>query len=343
MKSDRKNLYERDENGWTCLHHFAKNGDFLAIEDMIKQDANIGVKTYDGRTAFSIACEYGRLDVVDLFLINYAILYERDCSALVLAINNRHYNLIQVLIEAYKINGVRGVASSIGLTPLHVIAKNLDDKLREYDLKLIIEFCAINGLAKEDGNTALHYAAISGNLRVAKLLLHDRSVKTELVNKNNQTPLELAIMHGRAEISLLLYKVISNPDQLKWSVFWAAKYKQYDIARVLINFGAELLIDCDYIKDVYVNTDAQLSKDLAIIKLLEYIKIRSGEPKYITSFNLFCAQLDFGKSREQAVDAASALEKVAINGDGKEALVCHISSLEDGRLEEIYSLVKKLI
>ncbi|CAA0835107.1 Putative E3 ubiquitin-protein ligase XBAT31 [Striga hermonthica] len=60
-----------------------------------------------------------------------------------------------------------------------------------------------------DRNSALHIAAVHGQIEVLSLLL-DRSVKPDLLNRHKQTPLMLAAMHGKISCVMKLIEAGAN-------------------------------------------------------------------------------------------------------------------------------------
>jgi len=90
----------------------------------------------------------------------------------------------------------------------------------------------LNG-ANEEGNTALHMAAMAGNEAVVKLILDQGSaLQSNALDSDNTTPLMLACANGHLNIAHLLVKSGANmflTDRLGWSALHHAASGGYAI------------------------------------------------------------------------------------------------------------------
>lgn len=104
--------------------------------------------------------------------------------------------------------------------------------------------------ADSDGMTQLHYAAMSGQLELSKLLL-EHGAKADIMSRkknaiNYRTPVEAAIANDRTETALLLIDSL-GPDALKsvrgrnkLPVFLAIQNGNAEILKALIKKGADV-------------------------------------------------------------------------------------------------------
>ena len=64
-----------------------------------------------------------------------------------------------------------------------------------------------------NGETALHWAALRGNVDVAKILI-ENGVHVNVTDKNNETAIEVAIRHGHHQIAELIDDSIKHRKTL---------------------------------------------------------------------------------------------------------------------------------
>ncbi|MEM0201165.1 MAG: ankyrin repeat domain-containing protein [Candidatus Micrarchaeaceae archaeon] len=144
--------------------HFAKNGDFLSVLQLIKKnptDININEKSTEGRTVISYVAEKGDLNIANTLLKFKANSYLYD---------------------------------KIGMTPLMYSSKNGNTEITRVILS------DSNGMKSIDlqdnyGYTALMHAASLGRRRDVELLLNNNANK-ELKNKDNLTAMDVARVNG---------------------------------------------------------------------------------------------------------------------------------------------------
>jgi ankyrin repeat protein len=103
-----------------------------------------------------------------------------------------------------------------GQTALHIaIQKNYIDIVQ----KLLEKGANINALASDDCYgymTPLHYAALTGNLHLSKLLLN-WGANRNIENKRNMTASTLAYQHGHIEIARLIERG-EKAQSYRWPV-----------------------------------------------------------------------------------------------------------------------------
>lgn len=93
-----------------------------------------------------------------------------------------------------------------------------------------------------DGNTALHYAAHHGYLKLAKALI-EKGANVNAMNRVRSSPLHVAVRYNRPDIVQLLLENDADPNQLGQfshsALTLAATQNFYNIAKILIDNGAQ--------------------------------------------------------------------------------------------------------
>ena len=101
-----------------------------------------------------------------------------------------------------------------------------------------------------NGNSALHLAVKSGDLRSVKLVYKNNPELLEKVNDKGETPLFTALDEGDGDLSIVIYLIkncganvnaINNEDES--ILFLAIIYKRIDIIRWLLAAGADVNIN----------------------------------------------------------------------------------------------------
>jgi ankyrin repeat protein len=135
LLSRRANPNARERLGQTALMWAAAEGHTAVIHALLKAGADVNAKTDSGFTPFFFAVREGRLEVVRAFLVagidvNAMMLRAKDegapriesagrTSALMLAVQNGHFELALALVDA----GADLNDQRTGFTPLHVISQ----------------------------------------------------------------------------------------------------------------------------------------------------------------------------------------------------------------------------
>ncbi|EFO63505.1 Protein 21.1 [Giardia lamblia P15] len=143
-----------------------------------KQQDDIVICSWQGRTPLMCAAEHGHVDLAKLFLSQLGCVSEdtRRCTALQLALINGHSALFVYLLPE---SGIRGI---YGRTMLHMAASmGLSVWLSNFTVYL--------GEADDDGNTALMLAAMNGHTACVEQLLAELGE----TNANGDTALLLAM------------------------------------------------------------------------------------------------------------------------------------------------------
>ncbi|KAL6130568.1 hypothetical protein ACLB2K_068947 [Fragaria x ananassa] len=110
------------------------------------------------------------------------------------------------VVQAYSQNpqAHKAIITKSGETALHIAVLDGQEERVEDLVKLVsLEELKLQNLR---GNTPLHFAAAQGNVRMCKCIAKDRSL-VDILNKDKETPLFLAALHGKKDAFLCLHYI----------------------------------------------------------------------------------------------------------------------------------------
>lgn len=121
------------------------------------------------------------------------------------AVVERHEPLLSILSNhASELQHVCNIpVSEDGLPALHFASKSG----WETGVQMLLGICDVNRQDKE-GYTALHYAAVNGNLSTANMLMRKEEINVNIRSNTGLTPLRLAAKNGQDEVVEALLQTI---------------------------------------------------------------------------------------------------------------------------------------
>ena len=169
---------------------------YIALKILLKNGADSSVRNRVGATAFHLACGYGILKPVEMFLNNDCVdpSYETNNgeTPLFWALTSSNFNL--EVIHILLINGAT-------INPI-----NIDDKIIYEDSYDFVS--RIMSVVDSDGSTILHLAADYGCFNLVKFLLDcdcaNCDCANSMKNNHNKTACDYAIESGHRKIAKLL-------------------------------------------------------------------------------------------------------------------------------------------
>jgi ankyrin repeat protein len=184
------------------IHKSVQNGDLEAVRNAIGNGADLNRADVKGNTPLFYAVKEGQFAIADVLIENGA------------NVNNHGINSMSLLIDA--------------------IIASQNSKI----VKLLIRNNVYLNTKSKFGSTALHLAAIHGNLPIIELLInHGADLNTK--NKFGRTALHLAAKHGYPSIGELMIK--------KGSDLNAKDMTENTALHIAVSYGhskfADLLID----------------------------------------------------------------------------------------------------
>ncbi|XP_058839457.1 L-asparaginase-like [Topomyia yanbarensis] len=185
-------------------------GDVSKLNNLKGYGADLSMENYDRRTALHVACCEGNFEVVQFLLQNGAAVHVRDRfdrTPLMDAILYDHHQIIRLLVKCG--SHLTGSIRAIGENLCSAAARNLLTRLESYRI-------AGADLSQEDssGRTALHVAAMYGNMNVVKYLIKHYA-EIDVVDYLGLTPLDYAIrLKNQEVIDYLLEKRAKLGEEL---------------------------------------------------------------------------------------------------------------------------------
>ena len=207
------NVNQQDELGNTALHYAAnaqKIHGGTIYHFLINKGANAHLKNNNGETARDLAGEQkARKGFEHTMLI---ALQRKIASPVVLQMVSNYLQKQNGMEEAKKILSKIDInarsTDSLGKTLLHqaVIEGKIDT------VKFLFTFLDlnINIQSKATEETALHYAARHGRLKIAKLLLAQPKIDVGLEDSWGRTPLSRAMQEGQVEVRSAIINFIND-------------------------------------------------------------------------------------------------------------------------------------
>ncbi|KAK9693062.1 hypothetical protein K7432_014080 [Basidiobolus ranarum] len=227
-----------------------KNGDAEIVRLLLSAGVNVNIETVTGKTPATVTAEHGHLELLKLLIQAGANVNVEDTSygsPLYHAVENGHLEMVKFLLQEGA--SVR-ITTDRGNTPLHVVE---DEAIAEVLLKAVPELEVTNN----DDSTPLYRAALSGNLKLVKLLLdYGASVEFGSINilmapftryvapfGSSKTPFG-SDSHNIEIVEILLdagarVNVVNTQGSL---LHMAVETGDTEVVKLLLNAGAEINI-----------------------------------------------------------------------------------------------------
>lgn len=181
----------------SALHGAAGRGDLVAVSQLVSEGADVDAVGARGCTPLTLAIRGGHTDVVAFLVDNGA-----DARAAVMeAVRAGQEGVLRTLLRrGGDVNRGNGQETPL-IEAIRLGYANL--------AALLIQSGADVGQVGQEGQTALHLAALMGDEGTARLLI-DYGADVEAKNSRGQSPLDLARAHGRRSIVEILDSRESN-------------------------------------------------------------------------------------------------------------------------------------
>ena len=229
-------------NGATALYIASQNGDHHCVDLLLQSKAKTDIKCNNGITALSIASHNGHHQCVDLLLQSKAdpnIQENSGITALYIASLYGHHQCVDLLLRS---DANPNIQANNGATALLMASQNGHDQC----VDLLLQSKANPNILNKDGFTPLRAAILNKHHHIVNMLLeHNADANIEV-----QSPLYVACGIGDLSlVSLLLQHgaLIDTPGGIS-PLTLAVKMGHYDIAKSLINAGANVNIQEQYVE-----------------------------------------------------------------------------------------------
>ena len=194
-------IHERDDSGWSALHHGAWSFDLELFQYLIEKGSDIFVKTRKNRSCLHLAALVGDLRICRVVLRNYNVdINARDdygFTVLHSAAGSGDSELLQYLIE----NGSDVFRKTKnGKSCLHLAAERGHLKICRV---LLQHYNFVVDERDDDGSAVLHSAALGGNLELFQYLIENGS-DVFSKTKNGRSCLHIAAEQGHLKICRML-------------------------------------------------------------------------------------------------------------------------------------------
>lgn len=157
------------------IWYAATDDDLSTIKDLLDSGTDIDVQDHDGETPLSSAVSFGHLKSVKFLLSKGAN---------------------------------PNIPNKSGDTPIlsvGFISDSIEDDLEI--IRLLAKSGADMNFQDSSGDTALHIAMLYGKLKFVKVLL-DNGAKTDIKNKNNETPILNICMIDQEDIAIKIFDLL---------------------------------------------------------------------------------------------------------------------------------------
>ena len=200
-------VYLKDIRGLNCLHVAAMEGHLNLCKTLVtKYKFNVNIANHNGRTALHSSAQSGNYDLFKYFAGLISDVYLKDIRGLnclhVAAIEG-HLNLCKTLVTKYKFDV--NIANNDGGTALHASAQS-----GNYDLfKYIAGMVGDVYLKDIRGLNCLHVAASKGHLNLCKTLVTKYKFDVNIANHKGRTALHSSAQSGNYDLFKYIAGMIS--------------------------------------------------------------------------------------------------------------------------------------
>ncbi len=269
-----------DNNGMTPLMHAIINQNESIVEFLAKHSkTNINRQDASGRTALSIAAMTGNLAAVEELIRNKAdvsIVDNQAISPLLAAASVGAFDIVKTLAKNGAILITKKDSDEFDPILFYAVQYNRPDILKQF-INAKVNLYQVN----ESGDSLLVAAARYGAEDTYKLLLKHINTNDEqflAANKYNaDTPLIAAAMHGQQKmVEFLLNQGADIHAKNAWgktALFTAMESGDIETAQLLVNNGADVNITVDG------KTLHQVAEEYALIDMLAVLPPPNTPPQ----------------------------------------------------------------
>nr|POF21210.1 ankyrin repeat-containing protein itn1 [Quercus suber] len=204
---------DEGRNNMNVLHAAVMCVEIYFVRKMLDKFPNAIMKANDfGWTPLHYAAYFGSLEVVKLFLENdnTSLAYERDkqgMSALHISAKRGHCDVMSAIIKKFPYTCE--LLDNRGRTALHLAAESGSTNAVKILLSSLAFQDLINEQENDEGNTAIHLAAIKSRYKVLELLAGDKRVEKGTTNKEGKTIVDIILLDKKFT---WLEKISSMPE-----------------------------------------------------------------------------------------------------------------------------------
>ena len=233
-----------DDNGWTKIHHAAKNGKYEEIKALAERGINIHLKTHEGKNCLHIAAANGQLNLCKTLIFRHEfdinMIHNGGWTALHFSVQNGSHELVKFFTD-------QGAdihrKTNNGVTCLHIAAAhghlNLCKTLKnKYEFNLHV--------TDDYGWKALHRSALSGSYDLVKFFA-DNGTDIYLKTREGMNCLHIAAAKAHLNLCKALMKIHNFKGDMADNYGWAALHRSalngsYDLVKLFAENGTDIYL-----------------------------------------------------------------------------------------------------
>ena len=233
-----------DDNGWTKIHHAAKNGKYEEIKALAERGINIHLKTHEGKNCLHIAAANGQLNLCKTLIFRHEfdinMINNGGWTALHFSVQNGSHELVKFFTD-------QGAdihrKTNNGVTCLHIAAAhghlNLCKTLKnKYEFNLHV--------TDDYGWKALHRSALSGSYDLVKFFA-DNGTDIYLKTREGMNCLHIAAAKAHLNLCKALMKIHNFKGDMADNYGWTALHRSalngsYDLVKLFAENGTDIYL-----------------------------------------------------------------------------------------------------
>ena len=233
-----------DDNGWTKIHHAAKNGKYEEIKALAERGINIHLKTHEGKNCLHIAAANGQSNLCKTLIFRHEfdinMIHNGGWTALHFSVQNGSHELVKFFTD-------QGAdihrKTNNGVTCLHIAAAhghlNLCKTLKnKYEFNLHV--------TDDYGWKALHRSALSGSYDLVKFFA-DNGTDIYLKTREGMNCLHIAAAKAHLNLCKALMKIHNFKGDMADNCGWTALHRSalngsYDLVKLFAENGTDIYL-----------------------------------------------------------------------------------------------------
>ena len=241
MKIDDNDI---DDNGWTKIHHAAKNGKYEEIKALTERGINIHLKTHEGKNCLHIAAANGQLNLCKTLVFRHEfdinMIHNGGWTALHFSVQNGSHELVKFFTDR---KADIHEKTKNGVTCLHIAAAhghlNLCKTLKnKYEFNLHV--------TDDYGWKALHRSALSGSYDLVKFFA-DNGTDIYLKTREGMNCLHIAAAKAHLNLCKALMKIHNFKGDMADNYGWTALHRSalngsYDLVKLFAENGTDIYL-----------------------------------------------------------------------------------------------------
>ncbi|KXJ77271.1 hypothetical protein RP20_CCG007969 [Aedes albopictus] len=231
-----------DSSGLTPLFHAVISSNIETTEILVQYEANVNHTTKFGQNVLTIATMYDRLDVVRYFVnnfpkvIDYALsITARHNNCLHIAVLKGSHEMVKYFIKLHSDHGYHlNAQNQDGFTALHICAQTGNERL----FKILLESGADPAIPLDNGQSILHTAVSNKNLNIVRIVLDQALIDRNALDVDGRSILHYSVYSKEVSVVRQILKIrslnVNQQDSAGLSALHLAAECQYvDIYNLL--------------------------------------------------------------------------------------------------------------